>query len=380
MLKNYNKTLEMFEDYNHNYNTLFSHEALTIDDVLIQPHRGIVSSRKEVENNLGRFIFTAPMDTVTDVNTYLKFIYETDFVMPVLSRTCLDYFITKLKYLSSEDVFESINNGFISIGVSESDFYIFNSFIDNYIDDPRFEGKLHPNVCIDVAHGWSKKPLEIITKLREKYKDRISIMTGSVTTAMGAYELAIAGADYIRIGIGPGKMCSTRLITGVGVPLLHSVADIFNALYSTIEYFENDGNLDYKRKIHLIADGGIKYPGDIAKYLAVGANGVMLGTAFANCVDSPAPFSEDGKKIHRGQASAEFQKEHIGYIRNGVAEGVSRKLEACEPLIEKAEWFLNGLKSTVSYIGGNKLSHINPINCKLIKISNSAYYENKPME
>ena len=169
------KTLEMFSDYNDNSQILFNGEAKTIDDVLIQPHRGIVSSRSEIENNLGRFIFTAPMDTVTDVNTYLKFIYETDFVMPVLSRTCLNEFITKIKYFGHGDILECINNGFISIGVSDTDFYILNSFIDTYIDLPEFENLLHPNICIDVAHGWSKEPLKIISKLREKYKDNPKI-------------------------------------------------------------------------------------------------------------------------------------------------------------------------------------------------------------
>jgi len=369
-------TTKDYDCFTHNSKT-FS-EAITIDDVLIRPQRGIISSRDEVTNSLGRFIYTAPMDTVTDLNTFVNLIENTDYVCPVLGRTYLrDAYVS---FLEGTLDLKYLEEGFVSIGLSEKDYYDVAHILENYYS--KYNGT--PNICIDVAHGWTDTSLKLIKKLKtiaDSREREINIMAGSIATSEAALDLIKYGVTHLRVGIGPGKMCSTRLITGVGVPNLYAIFEIFNKVYSKeLESKTHNSNFIFKRKVNIIADGGIIYPGDIGKYLIAGATGCMVGTAFANCIDSPAKLDEEGNKLHRGQASADFQKEHIGYIRNGVAEGVSKKIKVGEPLLEKANYFLNGLKSTVSYIGGSDFIHLNPINCKLNKVSNSTYYENKPME
>lgn len=375
-----NQTLSMFPDWNNNEKVIFAGSAPVIEDVLIKPHRGIVESRSEIVNDLGRFILTAPMDTVTDLAIYTKAIWETDFVMPVLARVYLDDMISYVNYIDdNESNAHILDRGFLSIGVGDSDYSKICSFLDSYFTKNSYVA--HPNICIDVAHGWSKKPIDLIQKLRTNYEDRISIMCGSIATSDAAYDLIQCGVDYLRVGLGNGGMCETRLVSGCGVPNLYAIADIFSNLYETVESStDSTGNFTYKRKIKIIADGGIQFPGDIAKYMVGGASHVMIGTGFASCIDSPAIINSEGFKLHRGQASKEYQLEHIGYVRNGVPEGVERKLKVDQSFVEKANYYLNGLKSTASYVGGNKLSHINPINCKLLRCTSSTQKESKPLE
>lgn len=165
------------------------------------------------------------------------------------------------------------------------------------------------------------------------------------------------------------SMCTTRLMTGCGVPNIKAIWSVNSAR----QFHQSKG-------IKIIADGGIKYPGDIVKALTVGADYVMIGTGFANCKDSAAKVV-NGKKVQRGQASEEYQMEYLGKVRNGCAEGVTRHLEIDGKTIsEKVEYYIGGLRSAISYLGLRNSEDIYIDRVKILKCESTIMLENRPMD
>lgn len=220
----------------------------------------------------------------------------------------------------------------ISLGVNESSKKEYEDLIKNKYSYPDV-------VTIDVAHGHHKKVEEMIKWLNVNNPKKSYIIAGNVATADGYKFLCDLGVDAVKVGIASGSICTTRYKTGFHVPTAYSVWDCA---------------MNGERDIPIIADGGIKHFGDIAKALVLGASMVMSGRFFAQCLDSPAHIS-DGKKIYRGSTSYEL-KGHNHHIEGQTIE-IS---EGCT-YSERLDEIKQALQSSISYAGGKDLSCFNAV-------------------
>jgi IMP dehydrogenase len=211
-------------------------------------------------------------------------------------------------------------------------------------------------LCIDVANGHNQNTLDIIAKIREKYPD-IVLMGGNVCTGEGVLRLAEIGCDCIRVGIGSGSICSTRLETGIGYGQWSAVNECFEALVSNKKY----------KDIKLISDGGsLGKTGNKTKALACGASAIMLGRSLAGCHESPGiPIIRNGKmmKYFRGMASTMAtlsHKERKGENQSklGTAEGVDGVVEVKGNLQDYIEQICGGVRSGLSYLGINNIDKL----------------------
>ena len=226
-------------------------------------------------------------------------------------------------------------------------------------------------ITVDTAHGHSKNVLNAIKELKEKYPD-LQIIAGNVATADATRDLIEAGADAIKVGIGPGSICTTRVVTGIGVPQITAIIDCVN-----------EGK---KHGIPIIADGGIKYSGDITKALACGASVIMAGSLFAGTEESPGEtilFEGRQYKEYRGMGSLAAMKDGSGdrYFQTNtkkyVPEGVEGRVAYKGPVGEVVYQLLGGLKSGMGYVGSKNLEELYE-KAKFIKISSATLIENHP--
>lgn len=202
-------------------------------------------------------------------------------------------------------------------------------------------------VCIDVAHGHSDRMIGFIEELKRTHPEA-EVIAGNVCTGMAYHDLVNAGADAVKVGIGPGAACTTRLRTGFGVPQ-------FTAIYEC-------GKVAEKLRVPLIADGGIRNSRDIVLALAAGASTVMIGKLFALTKESAAPKRETKHGIeakYRGQASEDFQTEYYGGLKSKtVAEGVDFWAPVERSAIELIDEFLGGIRSGLTYGGARSIKEL----------------------
>ena len=215
--------------------------------------------------------------------------------------------------------------------------------------------------CVDVAHGHHKLVENSIKTLKDTFGASVAIIAGNVATAHGFEDLSEWGADAIRVGIGGGSICSTRIQTGHGVPTLQSIFDCNNA-----------GDAD------IIADGGIKTAGDIVKCLAAGASMVMLGSMLAGTTETPGEVfqSSDNKryKVYRGMASPEAQIAWRGQARS--LEGISTTVPYKGSVVDILHRLEKNIKSGLSYTGARNLKEFRA-KAKFIKQTSSGLSESK---
>lgn len=198
--------------------------------------------------------------------------------------------------------------------------------------------------CIDIAHGHTQMMIDRIKEIKS-FDSTIQIIAGNVCTDSGVYDLGLAGADIIKIGVGPGSACITRMMTAVGVPQ-----------FSAIQ-MANQGKLRLSRfdiSVKLIADGGIKHPRDGVLALAAGADAVMMGNIFAKTFESAMEkITKDDGTIYgryRGQASAEFMNEYYGDKKKGIAaEGVAFNVPITGGADDIFDLYNGGLRSAMTY-------------------------------
>jgi IMP dehydrogenase len=194
-------------------------------------------------------------------------------------------------------------------------------------------------ILIDVANGHSEYAINAVKELRQVFGDQIHIMAGNVATWEGFARLADAGADSVRVGIGGGSACTTRVVSGHGVPTLSSIMNIRE-------------RVAYNEGPSLIADGGIRNSGDAAKALAAGAHALMLGRLLAGTKESPGEII-DGRKVFRGMASREAQEEGRGVV-SGI-EGIATTIPFVGSVNDIINDFNAGLRSALSYTGVDNL-------------------------
>ena len=226
-------------------------------------------------------------------------------------------------------------------------------------------------ITVDTAHGHSKNVINAIKDLKAEYPD-LQVIAGNVATAEATRDLIKAGVDAVKVGIGPGSICTTRVVTGIGVPQITAIINCVNEAK--------------KYDIPVIADGGIKYSGDITKALACGASVVMAGSLFAGTEESPGEtivFEGRQYKEYRGMGSLAAMKDGSGdrYFQTNtkkyVPEGVEGRVAYKGPVGEVVYQLLGGLKSGMGYVGSKDLNELYE-KAKFIKISSASLIENHP--
>jgi IMP dehydrogenase len=314
-------------------------KAFTYDDILLVPSYNHWESRKVVDismkckkNKLSLELplMTANMDTIT----------ETDMANYIGAKGGIGVLHRYMTIENNVRMFKDCRHPvFVSVGCGAKDL-------------KRAEALRDAGAglfCIDVAHAHAKYVGRTLKNIRMMLGDEACIMAGNVATYAGADHLASCGADIVKVGIGGGSICTTRIKTGFGVPNLTAI--------------KNCSRVDRS----IVADGGIRYPGDIVKALAFGADFVMLGRMLAGTRPTPGPVirkkDENGKEVtvktYRGMASSEVQEEYYGDIAEWkTSEGVSVEIPYCEDEDKIITDIIGGLRSGLTYGGAATIAEL----------------------
>ena len=228
-------------------------------------------------------------------------------------------------------------------------------------------------VCLDTAHGHSQGVLDMVGAVRKRYKD-LQIIAGNVATGEGARALVDQGVNGVKVGVGPGSICTTRIVAGVGVPQLSAIMLAYQAI-------KDSG-------VPIIGDGGIRYTGDIAKALAAGADCIMAGSLFAGTEEAPGEtiiFEGRKFKTYRGMGSLgamqlgskdRYFQDVEDDIKKLVPEGIEGRVPYKGTLTEVMVQYLGGLRSSMGYCGAGSTRELK--NAKFVRISNSGILESHP--
>ena len=317
---------------------------LTFDDVLIRPKRSTLVSRSEVELNrefkfrhsnqtwFGIPIFSANMDTTGTFET-ARALQKHNMLTAVHKFYTIDDWKQNIENLNPEYLA-------VTVGTSEEDFKKASEIFN-----------LEPNIkflCLDVANGYREDFVVAVKKYRDKFSDKI-IIAGNVATREMTEALILAGADIVKIGIGPGSVCTTRKVAGVGYPQLSSISECSDAAHGL-------GG-------HVIADGGCKYPGDVSKAFGAGADYVMLGGIFAGHEESGGELVTDSDgnmyKDFYGMSSRKAQETYYGDLAEHRApEGKKVRLKFKGNIDTTVQSILGGIRSACSYVGAKSIKDL----------------------
>jgi len=318
---------------------------LTFDDVMIKPKRSTLVSRNDVslirsfnfrhtsQKWEGVPIIAANMDTIGTIS--------------MTNELTKHRMLTALhKFYTSEDLTNvNLSNSILTIGEGK---------IPDFLTDKKFYDK-YKFLLVDVANGYRECFLEFVKELREKFPNKI-IIAGNVATREMTEALLLAGADIVKIGIGPGAVCTTRKVTGVGYPQLSAISECADAAHGL------NG--------HVIADGGCKSPGDIAKAFGAGADFVMLGGMLAAHDECEGELVQEGNenyKIFYGMSSRSAQEKYYDKVADyRASEGKRVKLKCKGPVNETIKEILGGLRSSHSYIGATNIKNF-PKCCTFVR-------------
>lgn len=330
-------------------------EGYTFDDIALVPQFNNIPSRTEpiLDSWLTKNIkidipiLASNMDSVISLN--LAKILVKNGTVPIFHR--FTSFANQAKYVKKH-----ANKVFISSGIKKEKFNETRKLLDL--------GAL--GVCIDVAHGHSDMMMNYVEQLKKKHPDK-EIIAGNVCTAVAYHDLVNAGADAVKVGIGPGSICTTRMITGFGVPQFTAIKDC--------------AQIAAKLRVPLIADGGIRTSRDVVLSLAAGASSVMIGKLFALTKESAALKRKKGKIMeakYRGQASEDFQKEFYGCLKEKTtAEGVNFWAPISGSAQELIDRLLGGIRSGLTYGGARSIKELQR-KAEFIKVTGSYIVESKP--
>ena len=337
-------------------------EALTFDDVLLVPkYSSVLPSETNLNIDLGYnlklkipFISSA-MDTVT----------ESEMAIAIAKKGGLGIIHRNLSIIEQSKEVKKVKDKNLlvgaAVGTSKEDLLRTKSLIDSGVD----------LVVIDTAHGHSNKVINILSKIK-KINLKKPICVGNIATSEAAIKLYNEGADILKVGIGPGSICTTRMIAGIGVPQITAILDVRKSVKN--------------KKMKIISDGGIKFSGDIVKGIAAGADAIMMGSIFAGTEESPGKkykFKNKFYKAYRGMGSIGamsagssnryFQKNYKDKSKF-VPEGVEARV-IYKGNVDKILYQLQGgLRSSMGYIGAKKIIEIRK-KAKFVKITKAGFYE-----
>jgi len=228
-------------------------------------------------------------------------------------------------------------------------------------------------ICLDTAHGHSKGVLDAVAEVRARFK-YLQLVGGNVATAEGAKALADAGVNAVKVGVGPGSICTTRIVAGVGVPQLYAIMNATRGLAGT--------------GVPIIGDGGIRYTGDIAKALAAGANSIMAGSLFAGTEEAPGEtilFEGRKFKVYRGMGSLgamelgskdRYFQDVEDDVKKLVPEGIEGRVPFKGSVSEVMVQYLGGLRAGMGYCGAESIPDLQK--AKMVRISGSSILESHP--
>ncbi|MFK7822938.1 MAG: GMP reductase [Oligoflexales bacterium] len=315
-------------------------------DVLIRPKRSTLKSRSEVSLvrdytfRHSRFewsgvpIIAANMDSVGTF-AMAKVLSEYQIMVAVHKH----YTALQWKEFSTQTGLDALNYICVSTGISNADFEKMKQIL-----------QVAPSlqfICIDVANGYTEYFVDFLKKVREDYPDK-TIIAGNVVTGEMVEELILAGADIVKVGIGPGSVCTTRVKTGVGYPQLSAIIECADAAHGL--------------KGHVISDGGCTCSGDIAKAFGAGADFVMLGGMLAGHDEGEGEkIEENGEQLMEfyGMSSAAAMKKHSGGVADyRASEGKVVRVPYRGEVLVTIKDILGGVRSTCTYVGASKLKEL----------------------
>ena len=337
-------------------------ESLTFDDVLLLPqYSDILPSETDISLQLTKNILlkvpflSSAMDTVTESKMAISIAHAGGLGVIHRNLNIVDQ-TKEIKKVKKKNLLVGA-----AVGTNKDDLERARSLITNGCD----------LIVIDTAHGHSEKVLKTLSNLKRISK-KIPICVGNIATAAAAKKLYNSGADIIKVGIGPGSICTTRMVAGIGVPQISAIMEVKQVLKN--------------KKIKIISDGGIKFSGDVAKALAAGADAIMMGSIFAGTYESPGKKFKIKGKIYKqyrgmgsigamssGSANRYFQKNFKDKSKF-VPEGVEGRVEYKGNVSKIIYQLKGGLRSSMGYIGAKNLSQISK-NAKFIKITKAGFYE-----
>ena len=338
-------------------------EALTFDDVTLAPkYSTILPSEVDTKTELSKNLIlkipllSSAMDTVTESKMAIA-IAKAGGIGVIHRNLEIKKQIKEIKKVKAKKLLVGA-----AVGAGNNELKRAEAIINENVD----------LIVVDTAHGHSKKVAEIIKVIKNKKSLKTTLCAGNVATKEAAKFLIKLGVDVIKVGIGPGSICTTRLVAGIGVPQL-------SAILETKKGIKNN-------KTKIISDGGIKYSGDIAKALAAGADAVMIGSLFAGTVEAPGKLIKKKGNLYKnfrgmgsvgamnkGSADRYFQKKQKDsskYVPEGV-EGLVKFKGDVGKIIYK---LIGGLKSSMGYLGSKRVINLRnkPI---FMKITKAGFYE-----
>jgi len=338
-------------------------EALTFDDVTLAPNYSeILPSEADttvsLTNNLKLKIplLSSAMDTVTESKMAIA-IAKAGGIGVIHRNLDIKTQVSEIRKVKKY----SLKVG-AAVGASEKEFIRAKEIIKEGVD----------LIVVDTAHGHTKKVGEIIKYIKKSKNNKISLCAGNIATPEAAKFLIKLGADIIKVGIGPGSICTTRLVAGIGVPQLSAILSVRNGIKN--------------KKVKIISDGGIKYSGDLAKAFAAGADAVMIGSLFAGTNETPGKLIKKNGKLfksfrgmgsvgamNKGSADRYFQKKQKDmskYVPEGV-EGFVKYKGDVRSIIYK---LVGGLKSSMGYLGSKNIIGLRN-KPHFVKITKAGFYE-----
>ena len=338
-------------------------EALTFDDVLLTPnYSNVLPSDVSTNTNLSGNInlqiplLSSAMDTVTESKMAIS-IAKAGGLGIIHRNLDIKKQIIEIKKVISKKLPVGA-----AVGAGSAEF-------------KRAQALLKQNITmivVDTAHGHTKKVAEIIKKIKKIKSKNTALCAGNIATPEAAKFLANLGVDVIKVGIGPGSICTTRMVAGIGMPQLSAILAVKKGLKN--------------KNVKIIADGGIKFSGDIPKALAAGADAVMIGSLFAGTDEAPGKIIKKNGKFYKsfrgmgsigamnkGSADRYFQtkqKDKSKYVPEGVEGLVKYKGEVGNIIFQ----LVGGLKSSMGYLGRKNIKDLRK-KAKFVKITKAGFYE-----
>ena len=337
-------------------------EALTFDDVLLVPrYSSVLPSDTDLFTNLGGSLklkipfLSSAMDTVTESKMAIAIARAGGLGIIHRNLSAKDQALEVSKVKKRKLIVGA------AIGTKKEDLNRAKLLLNQGVD----------LLVIDTAHGHSQKVIKILSKIK-KMSLKTQICVGNIASGEAARKLCEEGADILKVGIGPGSICTTRLVAGIGVPQISAIIEVKKSIKN--------------KKIKIISDGGIKFSGDIIKALGAGADAVMMGSIFAGTEESPGKKFKYKKKFYKsfrgmgsvgamseGSSSRYFQKNYKDKSKF-VPEGGEGRVEY-KGFVDKIIYQLQGgLRSSMGYIGAKKIDEIYK-KAKFVKITKAGFYE-----
>ena len=338
-------------------------EALTFDDVTLVPKysevlpSGVDTSIKLTESlKLKIPILSSAMDTVTESKMAIALAKSGG--LGVIHRNLdIKKQVLEIKKVKKQNLLVGA-----AVGAGLNEFKRAEAILKEKID----------MIVVDTAHGHTKKVAEIIRFIKKKKNKKTSLCAGNIATAEAAKFLLSLGVDIIKVGIGPGSICTTRLVAGIGVPQLSAILNVRNGIKN--------------KNVKIISDGGIKYSGDLAKAFAAGADAVMIGSLFAGTDETPGKLIRKNGKLfksfrgmgsvgamNKGSADRYFQSKQRNkskYVPEGV-EGFAKYKGKVDGIIFK---LIGGLRSSMGYLGSKQIKYLRN-KPQFVKITKAGFYE-----